>query len=271
MAAKKKAPKLTQEEVQQAFMKFARLAVVWARRSFESDAPLDRPEDEKLLRELVDALSKHRDIPLIHAHVQGRPPTVVRESSAQEYDLYCAVLGAIRRGPDTATGLPGSLQEAFRGLGHRCSPARAKEYANAVRAADGKGPGVQAGRVLQMAGFRGYTSVAAAKKSIAKARDVRARREASRLELVQYFLACLQIPEADLHGAALALESIMAGGTLTAYPQRWNRRAATWGRRPPGRRPYYIRYGQPLLDDETRAELGDLDLLVDAVDDPESP
>lgn len=259
MAAKKNVPRLTQAEVQQTFMKFARLATVWARRSFEGDAPLDRPEDERLLRLLVDALSRHRDVPLIHANVQGRPPTVVRESSAQEYDLYCAVLDAIRRGPDAATGLAGSIQKAFHGLGYKCSPARARVYEDAVYAAEAKGPGVQAGRVLQMAGFRGYTSVMAARKSIAAARAVRARREASTLELIQFFMACLQVPEEDLHGIALAVEEVARGGTLTATPTRWHHRSRLGGPRvPPWSRAYYERYAQANLHDSTRAELGSI-------------
>jgi hypothetical protein len=266
MPARKTPTKLTQREVQESIAVLLRIATVWARRSFEEDEPRDRPHDERLLRKVIALVSAHRDVPLVNA--SGKTRTLLRESSLHEFELFQSVHDAIRaakNASDEENRIAARLRLAFRRAGGACTSSDARRYA--ANLSIDRTPTELAGRVLQMAGMRGYRSASAVEGSVARAREVAARRETSRRELIEYFLACLQIPEEDLHGAALALDSIITGGTLKAYPRRWTRRSASWGLRPPGRRPYYDRYGQPRLDDRTRAELASANLWAD-VDDP---
>ncbi len=260
MVSRRERPPLTQQEVQEAILALMRVAVVWARRSFENDEPRDRPADEALLAKIAALLRDHADVPLVTA--RGKTRIVVRESTLEDLRRYRALVGAItdskKRSPNSwRKVLAETVVRAFASIGDPWSESNARRAVAGIKKTS---PTAIAGAILRNAGFRAYRNLRAAELEEARAQGVIRRREASRLELIQYLLTCLQIPEEDLHGAALALDSIMAGGTLKAFPHRWNRRAASWGRRPPDKRPYYIRYGQPLLHDETRAELVHLDL-----------
>lgn len=134
-------------------------------------------------------------------------------------------------------------------------------------------------RVLAAAGFKTYRSMAEIKKAAAAARVVLRRRSVSRLEVIQYFLACAQAPEHDLHGLAQAIELGLTGSVLEAKPRRPYRRrtkprpssaTGTVVRRrtllAPRQGPY-DRYGQPLPGDATRAELAMFDLEYEANED----
>lgn len=269
MATKRASTPLTQREVQEQVLALVRLATVWARRSFEDDEPRDRPVDEHLLRQVVTKLVEHRDVPLVRAP----SGSLVRESSLAEIRLYRLVLAAIRKYRATPAKsrrpLSRYVGDAFRRSGYRVTP-ELREFIDEVRS--NGSPSSLAGRILARAGFKSYRSIAAFRKAAANARAIRRRRSVTRREVIEYFLACLQVPSADLAAMARAIDSVALGGTLTATP-RWtlNRRrhpkpstSFTISRRPPIVRvregAYYVRYAQPLPGDPTRAELDGVDV-----------
>ena len=249
--------KLTQQEVQDGVLALIRIATVWARRSFEQDEPRDRPDDERLLGKVIALVRKQRDVPLVTA--TGNTKTLLRASSMREFELFQAVhdtLTAAKAAGDDEHRIAARLRLAFRYAGAPCSSADARRYAGNLMME--RPPTELAGRVLQMFGLRGYRSAKAIEGSIARAREVASRREASRRELIEYFIACLQVPEEDLHAIAAAVDSVSNGGTLTATPRRWDRRSSL-GPAPkhPSERPKYARYGSALLSDASVGILSD--------------
>lgn len=236
-------------------MKLLRLATVWARRSFEDDEPLDRADDERVLRAVVAALTKHRDVPL----VRSSGGSVVRESSLRDAKLYRLVLAAVRshraapiarRGP-----LSRRLKDAFRRVG---IPLHVDVRTFADELPLGGAPSTLAGQILSKAGMKSYRSIAETKRSAAKARTIRRRRTVTRLEVIEYFLACLQVPEENLFAIAAAVDAVCEGGMLTATPRNWGRRSALGpAPKPPSKRPKYVRYGTALLSDATIGVLSD--------------
>ncbi|MBK9519669.1 MAG: hypothetical protein IPO09_20545 [Anaeromyxobacter sp.] len=259
MASRKIHPPLGQQEVQETMLALLRIATVWARRSFEDDEPRDRPADERLLRAVRALLHDHQDVPLVNA--SGSTKVLVRQSSHREYELFNSVHQAL----EVATADPkewrrgaARLRLAFRQAGFSLSSKSAKQYFDNLMME--RPPTELAGRVLQMAGFRGYSSVKAVERTLERARAIAARREVSRLEIIEYFLACLQVPEEDLHGNADSINAVVRGGTLARTPSHWHRRSPlSSGMIPPWKRPYYIRYAQRRLSDPTRALLGGSD------------
>ena len=250
---------LTQLEVQEELTKLLRLATAWARRSFERDEPRDRREDEALLNKVCCLTRRHEDVPLITA--RGKTKVVLRTSTLADLQRYRTLLRAIVDAQETTprswrARLPSVIADAFTSLGDNCSVPRARRIVEQLPA---KGPPtVLADKVLQAAGFRSYRSLKAAEQEEARTKEILRRREVTRLELIEYFLACLQVPEEDLHAIAAAVDSVCKGGTLVATPRRWGRRAA-FGTAPkhPADRPKYVRYGAALLSDPSIGLLSD--------------
>ncbi len=241
--------KLTQLEVQAAVLALARIAIVWARRSFEVDEPLDRPADERLLREVVELVQRSRDVPLVAARRATK--SVLRQSSMLDLERYDAVLGALR---DTKrirninsrrATLARQVSEILTRTGHACDQQKAKRIVESL--AFGDAPSVLAGKILSQAGLKSYRSIAETKRELPRLREIARRRETSSLEVVEYLLACLQVPEESLYNFAGALYAVRAGGTLVATPRHPTRGRAL-GRL--ARKPY-ARYGAWLIGEPT--------------------
>ena len=265
------APALSQRDVQDAVLALMRVAVVWARRSFEQDAPPDRLEDQLFLAKAAALIHEHAGTARTLVRATGSTRAAFREDSFTLLELYeevYALAEAFGRSSRTANRKEWFKTSVGKALIGKKLPASARRVQREFENFAGPASAL-ASRVLMLAGLKGYRTRAALKHELERAKQIRARREVSTLELVEYFLACLPVPKENLHELARAVWTVRLGGRLSAVPSgRPGRRSNVSGRVPTVPAPY-PRYGAARIADDTEGVL-DLEQEFEAGDDDDA-
>lgn len=259
-AANSPPPPLTQLELQQAITKLIRVAVLWARRSFESDPAPDRAEDQAFLRTLVDAVDAHTSSSRTLVRPSRSTKTPFREDSfvlVEVYEAIHAAATAFKKSTARASARQRLRHELAAALSSRGFPASAAAVQRRFGELTlGSSASEIADQVLGLAELEGYRTVAALRRALARARTIQARRDVSDLEIIQYMLACLNVRREQLHAFAHALWVVRTGGQLLARPANPFIRG-TLARGPRARPAPYDRYGAPAAWDDTCGVLDD--------------
>lgn len=221
-------PKLEQVEVQDAIMALLRIATVWARRSYEDEGPLDRHADEELLRGIVELVRGHRNVPLVAASKATK--VALRESAIRMVECHDALVEALKVARQARNIASQRANVSRRVVGilttHGCA-CELEQVRVALSMVNLRlAPSTVAGKVMRQFGLWDYRSVAEARRELPALRAIAARRETTTLETIEYLLACLQVPPAQLYSTATALLVVLGGGQLTAQP-RFRRRRPT--------------------------------------------